>query len=84
MEKLSLGELRDKDNWKKAVIVFKDDNFLQEYTLKERSYTVSSNSNYFDRNKISTSLIGDCLDGKDIGVRLDLYGWEVEYCYIIE
>lgn len=68
-----------------GIIVFTKDSFKKNYTAEERSYRVSSDNNAFKIGKISNSIYGDCLDGKDLGVRLDLYmydGWKVEKCYI--
>lgn len=92
--KLTFEELKEKE-WKKAVIVFTEDSFDKEYSEKSRSYEVSKENNYFDTGKISKSLFGNCLDGSDAGVRLDIYmfavpedgvgkAWKVEYCYIVE
>lgn len=69
---------------RKAVIVFTKDSFSKEFSEKERSYEVSSNNNYFDSEKISNALIGNCLDGKDLGVRLDWYidKWKIEKIYL--
>jgi hypothetical protein len=95
MIKLTLEELKQrKDKWKTAVIVFDQKSFDgNTYTHEERSYKVSSDAKWFDDSMIGMSLIGNCLDGIDLGVRLDLYmrllpsegtRWIVEYCYIVE
>ena len=71
----------------KGVIVFTEDSFDTPYTVEERSYQVDNeNSKYFDVEKLGNSLYGDCLDGKDLGVRLDNYldDWDVDYCYFID
>lgn len=84
-----LSELT-KDNFKKAVIVFTKDSFKRDYNEVQRSYEITSNNKCFDANLISSSLYGDCLDGTDIGVRLDIYmydvenKWAIERVYIIE
>lgn len=65
-----------------GVIVFKQSNFNKPYTEQERSYRVSNASPTFQSGKISNRLSGDCLDGKDLGVRLDWYKWKVDYCYM--
>ena len=39
---------------------------------------MSKENNYFREGKISNSLFGDCLDGKDVGIRLDWYNWTIE------
>ena len=71
----------------KAVIVFKPESWPgQRYSLLERSYEVVSDNKAFIPGLGWTSLFGNCLDGKDLGVRLDDYirhaGWQVDYCYI--
>ncbi len=82
---MNLSILENNKNWSKAVIVFSNKNFKgQNYSKKERSYVISSEAKYFDSNMIGRSLFGDCLDGKDLGVRLDLYNWEVEDIEIIK
>lgn len=70
-----------------GVIVFTEDSFGKPYTETERSYRTNNNQNAFQHGKISNSIWADCLDGKDLGVRLDLYmydGWKVDYCYLEE
>ena len=65
-----------------AIIVYKQENFKKEYTTEQLSYRVSNNNRMFQLHAFSNSLFGDCLDGIDLGVRLDLYDWKVDYCYI--
>ena len=100
MEKMTYAELRDtmfKFNEENpdgkstlyGVIVFTADSFSAPYTETERSYKVSNNNKGFQHGKISNSIYGSCLDGKDSNVRLDWYmydekPWKVEYCYIEE
>lgn len=95
MKKLTLNDLSTKKDWKKAVIVFKQESFDKEYSLESRSYAISSGESYFQSDKISNSLYGDCLDGSENGVRLDLYihsmpednvekPWIIDYCYIVD
>ena len=72
-----------------AVIVFKRESWPdQHYGLTERSYKVASDNKAFIPGQAGASLFGDCLDGKDIGVRLDQYmreaGWLVDYCYLCD
>lgn len=73
-----------------AVVVFTEDSFGNPYTVKERSYRVSSDNKSFLPNQLGNSIFGDCLDGTDFGVRLDWYvhdkknPWRVEYCYLLE
>lgn len=102
MEKISYGELCEKmrefnkvhnntskgnNKVLKGVIVFTQDSFDKTYTEVERSYEVTSDNKAFLPNMISNSIFGNCLDGKDLGIRLDLYiydGWKIDYCYITE
>lgn len=72
-----------------AVIVFTEDSFDKPYTEQQRSYQIQNDSKMFFPSMIGKSLSGDCLDGTDLGVRLDWYmggkdGWKVEYCYLID
>lgn len=90
MEKLTLEQLEEKTDWKSAVIVFKSESFSNNYSLKERSYKINRNSKWFNPEMIGCSLFGNCLDDKDLGVRLDWYmrdtehPWIIDYCYIID
>ena len=74
----------------KGVIVFTEDSFKKPYTETERSYQTTSDNKAFFPNMISNSIFADCLDGKDLGVRLDWYmhgnerNWKVDYCYLLE
>ena len=92
MEKINYDEFRkimekySDENCKgiTGVIVYKESSFDRHYTEIERSYRVSSHNRCFQIGKISNSLFGNCLDGIDLGVNLDLYfgDWEIDYCYI--
>lgn len=64
-----------------GIIVYKASNWEKHYTEKERSYMVFNTANYFNPMKHSLSLVGNCLDGNDDGVRLDLQDWDIDYCY---
>lgn len=86
----TLRELAENTSWTKAVIVFTKDSFKKEFSELERSYQISRDSKYFNPEMNGNSLFGNCLDGKDDGVRLDLYihelpekgsVWKVEYCF---
>ena len=73
----------------RGIVVFTEDSFSKPYTVKERSYEVDSDQKAFLPNQIGYSIFGDCLDGRDLGVRLDWYmkdknPWKVEYCYLLE
>lgn len=71
-------------------VVITQDSFNAEYTEEERTYEVSSDNKAFIPNMLGYSIYGNCLDGKDRGVRMDNYleeehnggGWKVERCYI--
>lgn len=72
-----------------AVVVFAQESFTTQYTEQERSYEFSNHNKAFIPYMGSNSIFGNCLDGKDTGVRLDWYiynpnGWRVEYCYLVE
>ena len=100
VEKMSYGEFSEKmrefntengnttkgnDKVLKGVIVFTEDSFNAPYTEIERSYRVTSDNKAYLPNMCSNSIFGNCLDGIDLGVRLDCYmcdGWKVDYCYI--
>lgn len=70
-----------------GAIVFTEDSFIQKYSEEERTYLVSSFEKHYKAGSTSDSLVGDCLDGNDDGVRLDkcmkLDGWKPEFCYLI-
>lgn len=75
----------DPDDAITGVIVYKQSNFkARTYSTESRSYRVSSCNRRFQDGKLANSLYGDCLDGTDVGVRLDWCGWDVEYCYMDE
>ena len=65
-----------------GVIVYKQSNWDEPYTEEQRSYRVCSCNRCFQHGKIANSMYGACLDGTDIGVRLDWYNWDVDYCYM--
>lgn len=68
-----------------GVVVISQESFTQEYSLEQRSYRVTSDNKAFFRGACSNSVFADCLDGVDLGVRLDWYiptDWKVEYCYL--
>ncbi|PHE64288.1 hypothetical protein COF68_05450 [Bacillus toyonensis] len=90
-EKVTLEDLRQSSNWETAVIVFKQESFSKEFNETQRSYEIKRDSKYFNPMMGGSSLFGNCLDGKDDGVRLDWFmkllpeegrRWLVEYCYI--
>lgn len=67
-----------------AIIVYKQSNFTKPYTELERSYRISNESGkvFFNMPSGSQSMVGNCLDGKDLHVRLDCLNWEIDYCYL--
>lgn len=72
-----------------AVAVISKSSFIKPYTLKERSYMFSSDNKVFKSWCGGYSIFANCLDGKDLGVRLEQYvedegGWTVEYCYLVD
>lgn len=72
-----------------GVIVFTENSFNKKFTESQRSYFTDNLQKAFLPSMISSSLSASCLDGTDVGVRLDWYmkgekPWHVEYCYIIE
>lgn len=72
----------------KMVAVITKDSFDKEYTLEERSYEFTNHNKFFIPSNIGNSIFADCLDGIDVGIRLEQYvcnlNWNVEYCYIKE
>ena len=96
MKKITFGEMErnfrkyneehhNGENYKEAisgVIVYKQSNFDKPYNEKSRSYRVASCNRRFQAGKISNGYYGYCLDGTDDGVRLDLYNWDIDYCYM--
>lgn len=65
-----------------AIIVYKQSNFTSPYSEHDRSYRVTNLAGKaFFENMSSNSIYGDCLDGNDLGVRLDCYDWDIEFCY---
>ena len=74
----------------RGIVVFREDSWNKPYTEVQRSYQFTSDNKAFLPNQLSNSIFADCLDGKDLGVRLDWYmhddkmPWKVEYCYLLE
>ena len=73
-----------------GVVVFREDSWDKPYTETQRSYKVSSDNKAFLPHQIGNSIFADCLDEKDLGVRIDWYmhdkemPWKVDYCYLLE
>lgn len=79
---LKYGFERADDPKISAVIVYAQSNFTREYTETERSYRVTNqDGKAFFNGMMGNSIYGDCLDGSDLGVRLDAYDWKIERCY---
>lgn len=65
-------------------VVYKASNWPDKnFDERTRTYEVCSGDNGFKPGKISNCIYGDCMDGIDVGVRLDWYKWDVEYCYMV-
>jgi len=65
-------------------VVFKESNWPgKNFSEQARTYEVCSCDWGFMPGKISNAVYGDCLDGTDVGVRLDWHDWEKEYCYMV-
>ena len=77
-----------------AFVTFTQDSFPgTEYTLPERTYWFTSKEKAFSADKGGYSIFGNCMDGSDMGVRLELYmadekggknGWKTENCGIVK
>ncbi len=74
-------------------VVFTKDSFTKEYTEKERTYEISSHNKAFIKGMGGYSIYANCLDGKDLNVRIEQYmtdiyggkdGWKIEKCYILK
>lgn len=88
MERFSASTLFDAMNechkigeHKTAIIVFAQSNWDTPYPEESRSYSSYSDQWGWDYSKMGNSRIGNCLDGTDMGVRLDWYDWKVECWY---
>ena len=75
-----------------AHIIFREDNWETKYSLESRTYVVRSDNKAFMPNMGGYSIYGSCLDGTDIGVRLESHmaderggknGWKVEDCKLV-
>lgn len=63
-------------------IVYDQESFKEPYTREQRTYEVRSDNKCFLDNMCGTSMIGNCLDGKDLNVRLDWVDWDIEEIYV--
>lgn len=71
----------------KCRVVIKQESFPRaNYTEEQRTYEFTSDNKRFLPNMGGNSIFCDCLDGVDLGVRLDWYlgQWKIDYCYIVE
>ena len=76
-----------------AFVTFTADSFPgKDYSQMERTYLLTSDNKAFYPAG-GYSIFGDCMDGKDLGVRLERYmadekggkdGWKVENCGIVK
>lgn len=62
----------------KITIIYSQDNWNKPFTETQRTYETNTSQKYFNSNMCGTSLYGNCLDGTDLGVRLDWYNWKTE------
>lgn len=62
----------------KITIVYSKDNWNKSFSEMQRTYTTNTEQKYFNPNMCGCSLFGNCLDGIDLGVRLDWYNWQAE------
>jgi len=72
-------------------IVISPASFEKEYSLKSRTYVVSSDNKAYRPNMGGYSIFASSLDGSDPCVRLEQYmssergdpnGWQIERCYM--
>lgn len=66
------------DTHKKITIIYSKDNWEKPFTKTQRTYETDTDQKYFNVNACGCSLFGNCLDGTDLGVRLDWYNWKAE------
>lgn len=85
MKKYNLMDLSDHfGKGLKALVTFDKSNWMEDYDHTTRTYEVDIDSNWgLDPSKDGRSIIGNCLDGVDLGVRLDLYQWKIEKIEIL-
>lgn len=76
-----------------AFVTFTPDSFEKAYTQLERTYLFASNEKAFSADACGYSIFGNCMDGSDMGIRLERYmadekggknGWKIENCGIIK
>lgn len=62
----------------KITIIYSKNNWNKPFAEIQRTYQTNTMQKYFNPNMCGCSLFGSCLDGIDLGVRLDWYNWQVE------
>lgn len=77
-----------------AFVTFTPDSFPgKEYSKEERTYLFTSNNKAFFPAAGGYSIFGDCMDGKDLCIRLERYmrgekggadGWKIENCGVVK
>lgn len=76
-----------------GLIVFTPDSYNKPYIAQSRCYIVTSDNKAYMPHTGGYSIFGNCLDGTDENVRLELYmaeeqgmkeGWKVSACYLLE
>lgn len=76
-----------------AFVTFTTDSFTKDYSRTARTYLFTSNNKAFMPNASGYSIFGRCLDGTDLGIRLESYmrvekggkdGWEIETCGLVK
>lgn len=62
---------------KEVVVLFSKKNWSKSYTRLQRMYALNLSSSGFNSEGSGQAIIGNCLDGSDQNVRLEIYDWEV-------
>lgn len=62
----------------KIHIVYDAKNWEEEYSEQSRTYASSTAFTHFHPCKMGSCLGGDCLDGTDSDLRLDVYKWKIK------
>lgn len=89
-----LVEAASQNKLVEAFIIFTTDSFISgEYPKNERTYLLTSHEKAFSANANGYSIFGNCMDGRDMSIRLERYmaeekggkdGWKVENCGIVK
>ncbi len=67
---------------KEVVVLFSKKNWNKTYTGLQRMYALNLSSSGFNSEGSGQAIIGNCLDGSDQNVRLDMYNWDVEAAFL--